>query len=225
MDFAASGKIAPKMELPLESFPDYEIEYTQDQKPYIRLPHYDNTTLLFLTEFYETDAEALMETLNVEDINNALISVPKPYKLDHAHYFINLQLHSPGAVPFLQVIRSGDPRLGRLAGCVSLTPREGATENLYELGYYLHPEFQKKGAMKRIVGTVIRYGFQEKGVHCVEVKIREDNLSSRKIIESIPQFKRAEGTVETVEWPVVKGGGGSKTLLAWRIVAPDSALP
>ncbi|RDW59186.1 hypothetical protein BP5796_12110 [Coleophoma crateriformis] len=131
MDFPAFGKIIHQMELPVESFPYYEIEYTQDQKPYVRLPHYDNTTLFFLTEFYGTDAEALMETLNVGDINNALISVPKPYKLDHAHYFIKQQQHSSGAVPFLQVIRNGDPRLGRLAGCVWLTPREGAMENLY----------------------------------------------------------------------------------------------
>ncbi|OBT45556.1 hypothetical protein VE00_05052 [Pseudogymnoascus sp. WSF 3629] len=117
MDFPAPRKIYPQMDLPAESFPHYEIEYTEDQKAYIRLPQRDSTILLFLTEFYDSDTEALIGTLNVEEINNALISVPKPYKLDHAQYFIKQQQHPSKADPFLQVIRLGHPRLGRLAGC------------------------------------------------------------------------------------------------------------
>ena len=226
MEIPAPRKIYPQMDLPAESFPHYEIEYTEDQKAYIRLPQRGIITLLFLTEFYDSDTEALVEILNVEDINNALISIPKPYNVDHAQYFIKQQQHPYEADPFLQVIRLGHPRLGRLVGCVSLTLQEGGLENHYELGYYLHPDFQKHGIMKGAVGTVLRYGFQEKGVHSVDVKIREDNLSSRKIICSIPEFKLInDDTTDTVEWPARKGGG-SKTLLVWRIVVPDGhALP
>ena len=110
---------------------------------------------------------------------------------------------------------------------MSLTLQEGGLENHNELGNYLHLDFQKQGIMKGVVGTVLRYGFQEKGVHSVDVKIREDNLSSRKIIDSIPEFKLINGgTMDAVKWPTRKGGGGSKTLLVWRIVVPDGhALP
>jgi RimJ/RimL family protein N-acetyltransferase len=133
---------------------------------HIPLPASNSRPPTFLTPFYPTDAEALHRTFNHPLVNNVLISVPKPYTLKDANFWIGLQLSgSKDSSLLLQALRTENPDSGRFIGAVSLTPMPSqAVPSLpgqiagsppapdwYELGYYLHPDYQGKGTMKDAV--------------------------------------------------------------------------
>jgi RimJ/RimL family protein N-acetyltransferase len=214
----------------VDSARPYEVKLTEDNKPYIRIASRDQTDAIFLTEFYEEDAEALRDIMNIEAINNALISVPKPYSLDDAKFWVNLQMTSSMS-PSLQVIRLEHPKNGKFIGCVTLSPHaaliSGRQAQLpsnpddYELGYYLHPDFQKRGIMGAAVKIALQYGHGERGITSVCVRAVQENLSSCKIIESLPGFEALYGgEAVMVDWPKAKGGDGTRKVLSWRKIMP-----
>lgn len=97
---------------------------------------------------------------------------------------------------------------------------EGEMEEA-ELGYWLHPEWQGKGVMRGAVRGVMEWGFRDGGVKvclffCFEegdggggrwggwmlmrvqkafVRVMEENVGSRKVVESVEGWKRNEGRV------------------------------
>lgn len=67
-------------------------------------------------------------------------------------------------------------------------------DKLKELGYYLHPDWRGKGIIKSGVKAALAYAETEFGVQKVVVQIAEDNLNSRRVIESMGDyFVRLEG--------------------------------
>lgn len=52
-----------------------------------------------------------------------------------------------------------------------------------EIGYMLHPDFQKKGIMQEAMVKVIDHGFNVMKLHSVEANVNPLNISSIKILE------------------------------------------
>jgi ribosomal-protein-alanine N-acetyltransferase len=52
-----------------------------------------------------------------------------------------------------------------------------------EIGYTLHPLYQKKGIMDEALKAVIHYGFSIMGLHSIEANINPENVASRKLLE------------------------------------------
>lgn len=52
-----------------------------------------------------------------------------------------------------------------------------------EIGYMLHPDFQKKGIMQEAMVKVLDYGFNTLKLHSVEATVNPLNMSSIKILE------------------------------------------
>jgi hypothetical protein len=70
--------------------PPYNLEHTPASTPYIPLKTRSQVPI-YLTKLKESDAQAMANTLSIEALNNALISIPKPYTLDSAKWWINQQ--------------------------------------------------------------------------------------------------------------------------------------
>ena len=206
----------------------FKLEHTLTGKPYILLKT-SSPSPVYLTEFYTTDTKAIQATLSIPSVHLNLISVPQPYTLADAEWWINLQLSGNSNLP-LQVLRSGSPdEKGIFIGSVSLMPadseaflaikdkialeKKGPGEHEYELGYYLHPDWQGKGIMRNAARALVWWG-KGKGVEIVMVRVLEGNLASRRVIESLKEFVREEKD-DWVDWPEVKGGGRRK-ILVWR---------
>jgi [ribosomal protein S5]-alanine N-acetyltransferase len=56
------------------------------------------------------------------------------------------------------------------------------TNLMGEIGYLLHPEFQKKGIMQEAVMSAITFGFNKIGFHRIEANINTGNESSRNLL-------------------------------------------
>ncbi|MBN3526741.1 GNAT family N-acetyltransferase [Paenibacillus apiarius] len=52
-----------------------------------------------------------------------------------------------------------------------------------EIGYELTPEYWRQGIMTEAIAQVMKFGFEEMGLHRIEAFIDPDNISSRKLLE------------------------------------------
>ncbi|KAL3426526.1 GCN5-related N-acetyltransferase [Phlyctema vagabunda] len=162
----------------------------------------------YITPMRKSDARRMQETLSIPSNLNELISLPVPYTLSDAEYWISLQMGPEKTSLPLQVLRSSDPHTGPLTGCVSFT-EEG------ELGYYLHPDFRGLGIMKPAVDVLLKWARSEMGMQKFFVRACEENVGSRRVIEALDGFVEDKAAASWVDWPEAKGGGKRKVLV-WR---------
>ncbi|CZR69555.1 uncharacterized protein PAC_19455 [Phialocephala subalpina] len=213
--------------------PEFQLSKTPSGFPYIELKT-TSLTPIFLTTFYKHDTKTLPALLSLSSLAHQLIAIPQPYTLSDAQWWINLQMSGKSNLP-LQVLRSGDPETGTMVGAVSLMPGDsealasvssqlvalGETmlqDNECELGYYLHPDYQGKRIMGSAVKALLWWGKEECGATNVVIKILEENVKSRAVVEKMgvgKVWRRCEAEDSWVNWPEVKGGGRKK-LLVWR---------
>jgi RimJ/RimL family protein N-acetyltransferase len=222
---------------PLDPAGVYKLEHTPSGSPYIALST-RSPTPIFLTKYYANDPPDVEAALKLPAVNLHLVSAPTPYTLADAEWWVNQQLTTASNFP-LQILRAGSPgEDGTLIGSVSLMPPDSQVlaimrekkvlpemlkeANECELGYYLHPDWRGNGVVKSGVKAILAWGKAEYGVNRVLVRIAEDNLDSRRVIESMGKYwVRAEAEDLVVDWPENKGGG-KKTLLSWRWIESEN---
>lgn len=205
------------------------LAHTTLNTPYIALTT-RSAVPIYLTVLKPSDAPKMAATLSIKSINDALVSVPVDYTVDSAHWWIDQQLSGKYDLP-LTCLRASDPENGPFIGTVALAPhdsdrplvlRQKTIESDEEgrdvdLGYYLHPEWRGKGIMKAGVEAIVNWGREYERVRTVVVKVLEENVASRKIIESFPQFQHVNGNDEFIDWPELKGGGKRKIFVfEWK---------
>jgi RimJ/RimL family protein N-acetyltransferase len=219
---------------PLDRAGLYQLEHTPSGSPYVAVPSRSETPI-YLTTYYAKDPPDVESALKLPEVNFYLISAPTPYTLADAEWWVNQQLTTPANLP-LQVLRAGSPgEDGKLIGTVSLMPPDSQVVtrlrellpnslkegNECELGYYLHPDWRGKGIMKAGVKALLATAKTEYGVSRVIVRIAEDNLNSRRVVESMGgEWVRTEGECPELDWPETKGGG-RKQILSWVYKAPE----
>ena len=52
-----------------------------------------------------------------------------------------------------------------------------------EIGYALHPDYQRQGLMQEAIDRVLEYGFKTLKLHSVEANVNPHNISSIKLLE------------------------------------------
>lgn len=52
-----------------------------------------------------------------------------------------------------------------------------------EIGYLLHPKFQRQGIMSEAMAAAIAYGFQSMRLHSIEANVSPDNIASIGLLE------------------------------------------
>lgn len=71
---------------------------------------------------------------------------------------------------------------GAMIGDVAIW-RIDKTHHRGEVGYMLHPDFQGRGIMHEALSAVLRYGFEQMGLHSMEANINPENKASRRLLE------------------------------------------
>ncbi len=71
---------------------------------------------------------------------------------------------------------------GRLIGGAGLHMTEQTNA---ELGYVLHPAYQRKGYITEACNALLELGFHELGVHRIFAKCRPENIASEKVMQRI----------------------------------------
>lgn len=65
------------------------------------------------------------------------------------------------------------------------------TNHRAEIGYMLHPEFQRKGIMHEAISTALDFGFNTLKFHSVEANVNQYNIASIKLLEKLCFIKEA----------------------------------
>lgn len=110
----------------------------------------------------------------------AWTTVPTPYDEDDAREWIGTLVPSGWAddATYCFAIEHES----RFVGAVDLRMRGGGEA---EIGFGLHPDARGKGLMRRAVGLVLDWGFQDRGVHVVQWRAHVGNWSSRRVAWSL----------------------------------------
>ena len=66
-----------------------------------------------------------------------------------------------------------------------------------EIGFWLMPEYWKKGVIKEALPAMIAFGFQEMKLHRIEAEVESENSSSKRVLEA--SGFRFEGTKRDCE--------------------------
>jgi ribosomal-protein-alanine N-acetyltransferase len=53
-----------------------------------------------------------------------------------------------------------------------------------EIGFWLMPEFWKKGIIREVLPVMIAFGFKEMQLHRIEAEVESENSSSKKVLEA-----------------------------------------
>jgi len=64
--------------------------------------------------------------------------------------------------------------------------------NMAEIGFELHPDFQRKGIMQEVIAKVLEYGFDTMELQTVEAYTHQDNEGSIKSLERNGFKKQSE---------------------------------
>ncbi|KAE8441078.1 hypothetical protein EG329_005907 [Mollisiaceae sp. DMI_Dod_QoI] len=201
----------------------HQLHHTPQGTPYIALTT-RSTLPIYLTPLKESDAEQMQKILSVESINNALVSAPKPYTIESARWWIDQSL--AGHADLLLY-----PETGTLIGAASLAPHDGGFIPSYrtkverkegegrnvDLGYHLHPDWRGRGIIREAVRAVVEWGIREEGVRKVVVRVAEENVESRRVVEGMSEFVRVNGMDDYMEYPENKGGGKRRCFIwEWK---------
>lgn len=77
-----------------------------------------------------------------------------------------------------------DKGTGTVIGSAGFTARpRGGFSASDEIGYALHPDWWGRGIMTEVVGELLRFGFEERGLEAVWCSHYTENPASRRVIE------------------------------------------
>lgn len=135
----------------------------------------------------------LVEACQDPEIQRRL-PVPVPYRLEDAHFFVTSiapGYFGSGGGNFA-VVDDG----GRLAGCVSVWPIDGAAR----LGYWVAPAFRGRGVATAAARLAAEWAFAQ-GFEVLELTIGADNPASQAVarkagfvfVEDLPGYEISPG--------------------------------
>jgi len=67
-----------------------------------------------------------------------------------------------------------------------------------ELGYWLMPSYWRQGIMRKVLTTILHYGFQEMQLHRIEAYVETENRASFNLLQQLGF--RHEGTLKDYEF-------------------------
>jgi [ribosomal protein S5]-alanine N-acetyltransferase len=115
------------------------------------------------------------------------------------------------------------PGVAQVAGLCELNIRDDAFHT-GEIGYALHPDHWGRGLASEAAGLLLRFGFEELGLHRIHATCDPRNLASARVLEKIGM--RYEGRMREVM--LIRDGWRDSSLYAildreWRARQVDAA--
>ncbi len=137
------------------------------------------TDRLQLRELTKKDAKEIMILRSDEQVNKFL-DRPKSANINEAKNFIEKILgavNSNQSIYWAITLKDGDTLIGTI--CMWNISFEN---NMAEIGYELHPDFQGKGLMHEAIRKVIEYGFNKMKLEIITACTYADNRRSTNVL-------------------------------------------
>ena len=131
-----------------------------------------------LRKLESSDKETIAELLNNKKIlNNLRDSIPNPYSISDAIFFINLtKENNPRQILGIEYKEE-------LCGVISLIIQTDIYSKSAEIGYWLGEKYWGKGIMTKAVKLITKYGFENLNIIRIFTGVFEFNLASIKVLE------------------------------------------
>jgi aminoglycoside 6'-N-acetyltransferase len=160
---------------------------------------------LILRPFQDSDLESFFAYRNDPEVAKYQ-SWGVPFPRESAIQFVDLmKLSRPASLgEWYQVaveLKSTQAMIGDVAFCTLISDEQQAL-----IGYSLARPYWRKGYAFEAVSTLLRYLFEERGLHCVIAECDVDNIASWKLLEKLG-FRREAYLMENVYF---KGRYGSE---------------
>ena len=138
------------------------------------------TARLILRRVRRTDAEDMFSYASQEVVTRYLTWNPHPDLLHTKRYvtYLDSRYRVAQYFDFAIVLRD----CGRMIGTIGFVSFD-EENSIGEVGYVLHPDFWGMGIMTEALSAVIRFGFEELGLHRIEASYMPENCASRRVME------------------------------------------
>jgi RimJ/RimL family protein N-acetyltransferase len=155
------------------------------------------TARLILGPLESRDAEALVRLAGAFEIADTTATIPHPYTPDDARMFLALDAaeRASGSSVRLAVRTEGDS----LVGVVSLHQIDRDRLSA-ELGYWIGVPWWGRGYATEAARALVRYGFDELGLHKIHAHYLTRNPASGKVLERIGMQREGLLREEVRKW-------------------------
>lgn len=140
------------------------------------------TERLTLRGMRELDADDMYSYASRADVTEFLLWSPhvsRAYTGDYLKYVENR--YSVGDFFDWAVVET---RSGKMIGTCGFAKID-TVNRVGELGYVLNPEYHGRGIATEAAKEVVRFGFEELGLHRIEARFMEGNEASRRVMERL----------------------------------------
>ncbi len=140
------------------------------------------TSRLTLRAMCVSDADDMFRYASRRDVTEYLLWSPHPTKTYTTDYLKYIRgRYRLGEFYDWAVV---EKESGHMIGTCGFTRLE-LPHNSGEIGYVLNPEYHGRGYGTEAAERVIRFGFEELGLHRIEAKFMEGNDASRHVMEKL----------------------------------------
>ena len=139
-----------------------------------------------LRRWREADVDAITAACQDAGIQHWIPVIPRPYRREHALAYIRGDVEGLGEHQYaIEVDR-------RVSGAIGMSVNRMRTGHV---GYWCAAEARGRGVVTRALRLLSRYGFEELGLHRLELITDPDNAASQRVAEKVGY--RCEGVLRS----------------------------
>jgi RimJ/RimL family protein N-acetyltransferase len=163
----------------------------------VSIPPTLHTARLTLGPLEDHDTEALMALAGAFEVADTTATIPHPYTAADARMFLALDAveRAAGSAVRFAVRPDGES----LIGVVGLHGVDRDRQSA-ELGYWIGVPWWGRGYATEAARAVVRYGFDELGLHKIHAHYLTRNLASGKVLERIGMRREGVLREEVRKW-------------------------
>lgn len=136
----------------------------------------------YLSSYNLDDASRLAETINDFEISKNTLTIPFPYELKDAEWFLQYcETHKQSNQPIKNwALRN---KHGQVCGSIARHYKYGSNSHKDEIGYWLMRPLWGQGLMTKVVRAFSNHCFESEGLTRLEAPIFDHNKASGKVLE------------------------------------------
>lgn len=136
---------------------------------------------VLLRPLEEKDAKSLQENINDPDIYKYTLTIPHPYEMSHAEWWIN---HTQERIKEKKAYELGIElkETGNIIGGMGICHIDPAHDSA-EVGYWLGKKYWGKGITTEALDLLMNFAFNELKLHRLHANTFIDNIGSQKVLE------------------------------------------
>lgn len=152
------------------------------------------TRRLLLRSHEESDIPALVRLLGAREVAATTLRIPHPYTEEDARKFLSSISEESMPTRFAVCLEE----TGELCGGCGLSP--DTKHSHAELGYWMGVPFWGNGYCTEAVGELLRYGFEDLGLHRIFAHCFVVNAGSRRVMEKLGMKNEGRLRQHIMKW-------------------------